>query len=285
MASKDDVPSFDQLIAPTLAALHRLGGSASIQELVDDLTAALGLPAEIAEVPHGRGSRTELEYRAAWARTYLRNADLVENSDRGVWSLTPAGARTKSVDGPALARQIQRRLREARLEREGSEVAVAEESALEGRDWREHLLEVLQRMDPTAFERLCQRVLRESGFIEVEVTRRSGDGGIDGHGIIRVGGLISFNVIFQSKRYTGNIGPETVRDFRGAMIGRADKGLIIITGGFTRDARREATRDGAPPLDLIDGQLLVEKLKELRLGVETKQVEKVEVNDEWFGSI
>jgi len=230
-------------------------------------------------------SQTELEYRAAWARTYLKNAGLVENSDRGVWSLTPAGAKTKKVDGRALARQIQKRLREARLAREDPEVAVAEGSALEERDWREHLLEVLQGMDPVAFERLCQRVLRESGFIEVEVTRRSGDGGIDGHGIIRVGGLISFNVIFQRKRYTGNIGPETVRDFRGAMIGRADKGLIITTGGFTRDARREATRDGAPPLDLIDGQLLVEKLKELRLGVETKQVEKVEVNDEWFRSI
>ena len=140
-------------------------------------------------------------------------------------------------------------------------------------------------MDPFGFERLCQRLLRESGFIEVEVTRRSGDGGIDGNGIIRIGGLISFNVLFQSKRYKGNIGPEVVRDFRGAMIGRADKGLIITTGGFTRDARKEATRDGAPPVDLIDGQLLVEKLKKLRLGVSTKQVEEVIVNNEWFDSI
>lgn len=285
MASKEDVPSFDQLIGPTLSTLHRLGGSASIQELVDELTVGLGLPAEVADVPHGRGSQTELEYRAAWARTYLKNAGLVENSDRGVWSLTPAGASTKKVDGRALARQIQRKLREARLAREEAEEVGSDEEGIEERDWREHLLEVLKAMDPTAFERLCQRLLRESGFIEVEVTRRSGDGGIDGRGIIRVGGLISFNVIFQSKRYSGNIGPDTVRDFRGAMIGRADKGLIITTGGFTRDARSEATRDGAPPLDLIDGQLLVEKLKELRLGVETKQVERVEVKDEWFQSI
>jgi restriction system protein len=262
-----------------------LGGSASIQELVDDLTAALDLSGEIAEIQHGRGSQTELEYRAAWARTYLKNAGLVENSDRGVWSLTPAGAKTKRVDGRALARQVQRRLREARLAREESEEALQEGSPLEDRDWREELLEVLQGIDPTAFERLCQRLLRESGFIEVEVTGRAGDGGIDGHGIIRIGGLISFNVIFQSKRYTGNIGPEAVRDFRGAMIGRADKGLIITTGGFTREARREATRDGAPPLDLIDGQLLVEKLKELQLGVETKLVEQVEVKEEWFRSI
>ena len=141
------------------------------------------------------------------------------------------------------------------------------------------------KMDPIAFERLCQRILRESGFIEVEVTKSTGDGGIDGHGTIRIGGLISFNVLFQSKRYKGNIGPDTVRDFRGAMVGRADKGVIISTGGFTLEARREATRDGAPPIDLIDGRLLADKLKDLKLGVKTNLVEHVEIVEEWFRSI
>ena len=122
-------------------------------------------------------------------------------------------------------------------------------------------------------------------FIEVEVTKRSGDGGIDGYGTIRISGLISFNVLFQSKRYKGNIGADVVRDFRGAMVGRADKGLIITTGGFTIEARREATRDGAPPLDLIDGRLLAEKLKELKLGVATTFVEQVGIEEEWFKSI
>jgi restriction system protein len=252
---------------------------------VDDLVAALNLAPAVVEVLHGRGSQTELEYRAAWARTYLKNAGLVENSKRGVWSLTADGATTTKVDGRALARQIQKQLRAARLAREDDEAPAEGPEDIEQRDWREHLLEVLLQMDPTAFERLCQRVLRESGFIEVDVTRRSGDGGIDGHGIIRISGLISFNVIFQSKRHRDNIGPEVVRDFRGAMIGRADKGLIITTGGFTREARKEATRDGAPPVDLIDGQLLVEKLKELGLGVETKLVERVEINDGWFKTI
>ena len=83
----------------------------------------------------------------------------------------------------------------------------------------------------------------------------------------------------------GNIGPDTVRDFRGAMVGRADKGVIISTGGFTLEARREATRDGAPPIDLIDGRLLAEKLKELRLGVRTNLVEHVEPVEDWFRSI
>jgi len=91
--------------------------------------------------------------------------------------------------------------------------------------------------------------------------------------------------LFQSKRYKGNIGADVVRDFRGAMVGRADKGLIITTGGFTIEARREATRDGAPPIDLIDGRLLAEKLKELKLGVSTTLVENVDVSEEWFRSI
>ena len=151
--------------------------------------------------------------------------------------------------------------------------------------WQEKLIAVLQTMDPFAFERLCQRVLRESGFIEVEVTKRGGDGGIDGFGTIRIAGLISFNVLFQSKRYKGNIGPDIVRDFRGAMVGRADKGMIMSTGGFTLEARKEATRDGAPPIDLIDGHLLATKLKELKLGVKTNMVENVEVSEEWFTTI
>jgi restriction system protein len=151
--------------------------------------------------------------------------------------------------------------------------------------WRDTVIQILRELSPDAFERLCTRLLRESGFIEVEVTGKSDDGGIDGRGIIRVGGLISFNVLFQSKRYQENVGASVVRDFRGAMIGRADKGLIITTAGFTRDAKKEATRDGAPPIDLIDGYLLAEKLKELKLGITTELAEAVDVDKGWFTSI
>lgn len=156
-----------------------------------------------------------------------------------------------------------------------------------GLSWQERLLDTLTAMDPGAFERLCQRMLWESGFIEVEVTGRSGDGGIDGYGIIRMGGLISFPVLFQCKHYQGNVAASVVRDFRGAMQGRSDKGLLITTGGFTRDAKAESTRDGAPPIDLIDGALLAEKLKELGLGVgvTTEMVERVTVDAAFFEGI
>jgi restriction system protein len=142
-----------------------------------------------------------------------------------------------------------------------------------------------QKLDPSAFERLVQRLLRESGFIQVEVTGRTGDGGIDGKGIAKIHGFMSFHVLFQCKRYKGSVGSSEIRDFRGAMVGRADKGLFITTGTFTPAALKEATRDGAPPIDLVDGIELAEKLKELELGMKIELVEKVIIDESWFENI
>ena len=278
--SKKKIPTFDELMDPSIQALKRLGGSASIDELVTEIVQLLDLSQEVANAPHGTTGKTELEYRSAWARTYLRKAGLIENSERGVWALTPEGTKADAIDGRQIARDVKAQPKQAIDKESGGPVEPANIPP-----WQDRLIAVLQAMDPTAFERLCQRILRESGFVEVEVTKRSGDGGIDGFGTLRIGGLISFNVLFQSKRYKGHIGSDAVRDFRGAMVGRADKGMIISTGGFTLDARREATRDGAPPIDLIDGPLLADKLKELKLGVRTHMVEDVEVVDEWFRTI
>lgn len=271
------MPTHLSLMNPTLAALRELGGSANIDELAEEVLRIMDLPDDVVEKPHGKGSQTEIEYRLAWARNYLKNYGLLENPARKVWALTAEGQSTKQVDPKRVSKVVRSKFKESKEEQK-------EDSVPEVADWREELVEVLMSMPPDAFERLCQRLLRESGFIEVEVTGRSGDGGIDGHGIIQLAGMISFNVIFQAKRYRANIGASVVRDFRGAMVGRADKGLIITTAGFTRDARTEATRDGAPPIDLIRGADLVERLKELRLGVDvtTRTVEDVIVRPEWF---
>ena len=126
---------------------------------------------------------------------------------------------------------------------------------------------------------MIQRILREKGFSQVEVTGKTGDGGIDGKGIAKINGILSFHIIFQCKRYKGT---GATRDFRGSMIGRTDKGLFITTGSFTRDAIREANRDGAPAIDLIDGEKLVEKLKELNLGIDVELREHITVNEKWF---
>ncbi len=152
--------------------------------------------------------------------------------------------------------------------------------------WKADLLDLLLDLPSDAFERLCQRLLREAGFISVRVTGRSGDGGIDGMGVYRMA-LVSFPVFFQAKRYRGSVRPGTVRDFRGAMSGRGDKGLLIITGTFTADAKQEATRDGAPPIDTIDGYRLCELLKEYSLGVatRTRTIEDVTIERTFFQEI
>jgi restriction system protein len=159
-----------------------------------------------------------------------------------------------------------------------NETPIGEES------WKDRLVAELRRMPPDAFERLSQRILRESGFVKVEITGRSGDGGIDGVGVLRLK-LLSFQVLFQCKRYQGTVGAGAVRDFRGAMVGRSDKGLMITTGAFSADAKREATRDGAPPIELIDSDLLCDLIKDLKLGVRVEMVEQVVVDPEWFARV
>lgn len=231
-----------------------------------------------------RGNRTKFSYRLAWSRTYLKHFGVVENSSRGVWVLTSKRQKLKSISRENVLKSVRKGNQKKVVEEPPSIENIDEQSQIE---WQDHVLELVKKMRPEAFERLCQRILRESGFTSVEVTGQSGDGGIDGKGILRLGGLMSFHVFFQCKRYNGSISPSVVRDFRGAMVGRADKGLLITTGTFSREARREAYRDGAPPLDLLDGEELVKKLKELGMGIQVKQrtIEDVFVDEAYFKSI
>jgi restriction system protein len=230
--------------------------------------------------------------RTSWARTYLRIAGLLDSEGRGLWVLTDRG-RDILPSGDAAVREmvkIAAREHAKKSSAKKADAKAAKLSAIETGDsadefsWSDLLLAKVQTIDPSAFERLCQRLLRKSGFTQVEVTGKTGDGGIDGKGVVRVN-LVSFHVLFQCKRYQGSVSSGTVRDFRGAMQGRADKGLIITTGTFTPDARREATRDGAPAIDLIDGQTLCQLLKENGLGVSVEMVEQVSIVPEFFEEV
>lgn len=278
------VPTYDRMMNPTITALKSLGGSGTIEEIYNTVTELLNLTDDQLDLLHNpeKGGQTEVEYRLAWSRTYLKKYGILENSSRGVWALTQQGREIETVDITDVKRYVQ-----AESKRTKTADDIQNDEAPEELTWREELLATLLEMHPAAFERLTQRLLRESGFIQVEVTGQSGDGGIDGKGIMRLGGLLSFHVIFQCKRYSGSVGAGQVRDFRGAMVGRADKGLLITTGNFTKDAVREATRDGAPAIDLIDGDLLIDKLKELSLGVDTKRVEieEITIDTPWFATI
>jgi restriction system protein len=289
-----DIPPYHELLWPTLQAVADLGGSASISEIVETVLKREGFSDAQQAVLHNEGPETEIGYRLAWARTYLKGMGLLTNSSRGVWALTDEG--TALVTDPSVTDgQRTQRLRELRAgylsERRASRRTSAphqdDEPGGNGQPgdhgWKEQLLEQLMGMSPDAFERLARRLLREADFDSVNVTGRSGDGGIDGLGVYRLG-LVSFPVFFQCKRYRGSVSPSAVRDFRGAMAGRGDKGLLITTGTFTTDAKKEATRDGAPPIDLIDGDRLCALLKQYELGVQTvtRTVEDVSVDSSFF---
>lgn len=275
---------YDDLMNPVIQALRNLGGSGTIEEINNKVAELAKIPSDQLEVLHNpeKGGMTEIEYRLMWTRTYLKIYGVIENSIRGVWSLTEKGSQIEKVEEKDVVRAVREQMKKNK--KETSEEDDEPNAKVE---WQEELLDVILKMSPAAFERLIQRLLRESGFVQVEVTGQSGDGGIDGHGIMRLGGLLSFHVIFQAKRWKGAVGSSQVRDFRGAMVGRADKGLLITTGAFTKDALKEATRDGAPAIDLVDGDQLVEKLKQLSLGVSTKkiEVEQVSIDPKWFSSL
>ena len=287
----ESLPGLPGMMLVTIKALKNLGGSATIQELDEKVIELEGVTeAEQAFMMPGDQNRTRVNYYLAWARTYLKRGNALVNSSRGVWTLTESGAAIDGLDETgAIYEQVTQEERErARARRKVAKtvkpdiVDPTDEHPEE--DWKSSLLAVLGAMPPDAFERLSQRLLREAGFTKVEVRGKSGDGGIDGVGVLRVN-LVSFQIYFQCKRWKGSVGAKDIRDFRGALQGRADKGLFITTGTFTSQASDEATRDGAIAIDLIDGDRLCDLLKENCLGVETEMIERVRIRSDWFEGI
>jgi restriction system protein len=282
MATATDVPTHEQFWWPIVERLKAHGRSMTIAEMVEDVSQYMGLSDDILAVRVGKYNELAVAQRMGFARSWLKLAGAVENSQRGVWTLTPKGAEITREELDEEVRRINRAyVRKTKIAAEAS--AELDPTAVDNTtgDWKDQLMAQLLALEPAAFERLCQRVLREYDFIKVEVTGKSGDGGIDGTGVLRIN-LLSFHVLFQCKRYAGSVGAGAVRDFRGAMVGRTDKGLIITTGSFTADARREATRDGAPAIDLVDGDDLCELLKDRGLGVTVRMVEEVTINEAAF---
>ncbi|MCL4673841.1 MAG: restriction endonuclease [Sphingomonadaceae bacterium] len=294
----DPLPKHHEFMLPTLRALDDLGGSGSIDEIEDRIITSTHLTPEQLDISYPTSGAPVATHRMAFARTWLKFGDFVASGGRGVWLLTDKGREALSWPPSIIRKQCEEAYKAQRAERAASQEStegeaddlIADQNAdnlnSSEKHWSDVLLNHLKAIEPSAFERLSQRILRESGFVKVEVTGKSGDGGIDGTGVLRMN-LISFQVLFQCKRYAGSVGAGAVRDFRGAMQGRADKGLIITTGTFTPDARKEATRDGAPAIDLIDGEALCYLLKDLKLGVDVREIqtEEVTVNESFFEKI
>lgn len=280
---------YKDLLNPTLQALKELGGSANSNEIEEKIIEILKLTDNQINEIH-KGSRTKLNYQLAWAKNNLKNYELLENSSRGIWSLTEKGNHEKLIDVEKLLKAVQEKniKRKYGLNKSNEtedDLVTVENFEINEIKWEDELLEIIKNITPDAFERLCQRLLRELGFVDVKVTGKVGDGGIDGSGIIKINGTLSFHVVFQAKRFGKSVSSSVIRDFRGAMVGRADKGLVMTTGTFTRDAILEARRDGAPNIDLVDGVDFVKKLKYLKLGVDIEQIEKIHIKKEWFSNL
>ena len=264
-------PEFFRFFKPILQILKQSGGSGTTSEVIDRAIELLQIPESEQEVTLKNG-QSRIRNQVQWSRLYLVRAGYLESSRRGVWSLTEKGAQTDlaTFDAYEVFQLVQKGLRAGKKKKKELEepfIDERDESTAETADYKSELLAVIKSLPPNGFERLCQRVLRESGFQEVVVTGKTGDGGIDGIGVLQINPFVSFNVLFQCKRYQGSVTPSQVRDFRGAMAGRADKGIMMTTGTFTVEAKKEARRDGSTPIELVAGEDLVKLFEDLELGL------------------
>lgn len=270
-------PATQSLFIPTLKALDELGGSGSNEEIYNRVLTIMPLSADVIDVMHNF-TMTEVEYRLAWARTYLKNYGAIENSRHRVWALTAKGVkmlREGSIDPKEIYTFT--------IKKRGKSATSSDGDIVEMSNWREQITDILRNLDPYAFERLAQRLLRECGFSDVQVTKRSGDGGIDGTGKLRIQGIFSFNVAFQCKRYKGQVGASAIRDFRGSLGTNIEKGVLITTGAFTKAAKEEASSEGKRLIDLMDGEDLINKLAEYGIGL--NEVKSYEVDEDFFNSL
>jgi len=267
-------PEFVRFFRPILEVLLESGGSGTASEIVDR-SLELAKVSEAEQEAVNKNGLSRVKNQVHWARQYLVWAGFLGSSKRGVWSLTDKGTNVKLSAFNALEvfKLVQNTRAELKQDKKQSVPQCDEPipTDTQSKDYRPALLDLIKSLSPAGFERLSQRLLRESGFQHVSVTGKSGDGGIDGIGTLQVNPFVSFNVLFQCKRYQGAVTPSQVRDFRGAMMGRADKGLIITTGTFTLEAKKEARRDGVPPIELVDGDILVDMFEKLELGLIPKR--------------
>jgi restriction system protein len=273
-------PQFLRFCIPIVETLQELGGSGQPKEVTDMVLERLHI-SEREQAQTLKNGSSRVRNQVAWARFYLAKTDLLDASRRGVWALTEKG-RTIHLSPHAVFQLFKdvhttfpTKDEKPKTADEAIELTPPTDLASDSAG-KLTLLDVLKSLTPGGFERIAQRLLRESGFERVIVTGKSGDGGIDGHGILQVNPFVSFTVLFQCKRYAGAVSASQVRDFRGAMMGRADKGIIITTGTFTTEATKEARRDGAPPIALVDGETLVRMFERLELGVKPKTVYEVD---------
>ncbi len=284
MSKKQSNAEFVKWFGPLLDALRDLGYSGKPREVSAKIAENLKLSDDILDVTLKSGAN-KFHNQVAWARQYLAWEGYLDSSKYGTWKLTELG-KNKIISDKEAAEIFSKWVaihQKARKESKLSDVIEEQEEASPDDFQKEkptNLLLVLQSLSPSGFENVCKELLREHGFDNVVVTGSSHDGGIDGYGTLEINPFVSFKVLFQCKKYKGSVSRAKVGDFRNAMIGRAEKGIILTTGSFSSDAIKEASREGAPQIELVDGDKLIQMFEKVELGLKPKTV--FEVDLEYF---
>jgi restriction system protein len=274
-------PEFLKYINPVLTTLQANGGAGNSSNVIEQIIESLGITDEELEEATSNG-QSRVRNQIQWARFYLFKAGLIDNTQRGIWRLTNEGLEKKLTDEDvyALFKGVQESVKKLPTVTPKKSELKFEDIATEDEEHSIGLLNLIQNLPAVGFEKLCKRLLTEIGINDITITGGSGDQGIDGKGLVKLNDVVSLNIVFQCKRYKETVSPHHVRDFRGAMQGRGEKGLMITTGRFTKEAKNEASRDGVTPIELIDGDRLVELFEKHHLGL--KPVIVFEIDYEFF---
>lgn len=298
MASAKTGPKFVSYFEAVLEALRELGSSARANEVIEWVAQNRDVPTDESE-RITKGGQTVFENRVHWARFYLVKAGLIDSTVRGLWVLTDKGRTTKlsAAESLELFRRLSQQFRTERKNKpeqtdsedalddsEGDDAPVAGvpgiDSYINISEIRQTLIKKLHDLSDIGFEHFCAAVLRHVGFENVIVTQRSHDRGVDGEGFLQINRFVKTKVMFQSKRYQGSVGSDRIQAFRGAIHGRAERGIVITTGTFTASAKSEAARENATPIELVDIDKLLDLLIEEKLGVfESKALQ---IDDQFF---
>jgi restriction system protein len=263
------VPGQEELIEPTFVALKNLGGSGSVDEIHDEVVKVLKLSDNQIQIMHSDG-RTKLHYNLAWARTYLKLYGAIDIKTRGIWVITSIFYDKKDIDKNDVILKV-RNKRSSKNKTESENEISFKITEANSYNWREKLITIIKEMNPYSFEEFTKLLLRYIGFEKLKVTQKSNDKGIDGYGIYKINGLVTYKVAFQCKRYTNTpISSSEIRDFRGSLSSEFDRGLFITTSTFSPSAREEAESSGKTLIELIDGENLIEKIAELEIGLKPK---------------
>lgn len=148
-----------------------MGGSGTNEELLNKIIELEQIPPEVQNIEHTDHRQSRLNYNLAWAKTYLKKAGAIDNSQRGVWSITKEGEGLTQEQVRQVPARVRKQVAEERLSKSATDHPGSESSPstqeVEPQEplWEDRLLDLLRSLPPAAFERLAQRLLREAGFI------------------------------------------------------------------------------------------------------------------------